>query len=186
MKNKYKKPLIIFSVLLILTLLISLFCAFLYNFSNQSLFFINGFGFKNNSSINVSLNSEYRISSNSDVNFSKVKINIYPNTNFKYELDELPCDFIELYDLDAYEKGEGKNINSAFDISKDDKSITFVKDKSLNEIIEFYKGDCDFPNSFSVNVDYYRCELTYEDEVISFTFGEELSGINFDNTEVIF
>lgn len=61
-----------------------------------------------------------------------------------------------------------------------------MKDKSLNEIIEFYKGDCDFPNGFSVNVDYYRCDLTYKDEVISFTFGEEISGINFDNTEVIF
>ena len=186
MKKSYKKPLIFTALMLVLLALISFLCVYFININNQSLFCLNGFYFKNNSSITISLNKENKITSKDINNFDDVKINFYVNANYKYEVNDVPCDFIDLYDLSSYEKGEGKNINSAFKIEKNKDLITFVKDKTLKETISFYKDNCSFPNDYSINVDYYRCELTYKEEVISFTFGEEISGINLGNTEVIF
>lgn len=186
MKNKYKKPLIVTFSLLILIALISFLAIYLVKFNEQSLFFINGFGFKNYSSINIVKDEEYKITSKDEINFNDVDVKFYANANFKYEINDVPCDFMDIYDLESFEKGEGKNINSAFEIRRSDDSIIFIKNKTLTEIIEFYKDDCVFTSSFSLNVDYYRCELSYNGELISFTFGEAISGINLGNTEVIF
>lgn len=186
MKNKYKKPLIVTVSLLILIALVSFLAVYLVKFNEQSLFFINEFGFKNYSSINIVNDKEYKITSKDEINFNDVDVKFYANANFKYEINGVPCDFIDIYDLESYEKGEGKNINSAFEIRRSNDSITFIKDKTLTEIIEFYKEDCVFNSSFSLKVDYYRCELSYNDEVISFLFGEEISSIDLENTEVIF
>ena len=186
MKKSYKKPLIFTGLMLVLLALISFLCVYFININNQSLFCFNGFYFKNNSSITISLNKENKITSKDINNFDDVDINFYVNANYKYEINNVPCDFIDLYDLNSFEKGEGKNINSAFRIEKSKDTITFVKDKTLKEIISFYKGDCSFTNDYSIKVDYYRCELTYKEEVISFTFGEVINGLNLGNTEVIF
>lgn len=186
MKKSYKKPLIFTGLMLVLLVLISFLCVYFININSQTLFSLNGFYFKNDSSITISLNKENKINSNDINNFDDVNIKFYVNANYKYEVNDVPCDFIDLYDLSSYEKGEGKNINSAFKIEKNKDFITFVKDKSLKEIISFYKDNCSFPNDYSINVDYYRCELTYKEEIISFTFGEEICGINLGNMEVIF
>lgn len=186
MKKSFKKPLIFTALMLVFIALVSFLCIYFININNQSLFSLNGFYFKNNSSVTISLNKENIIESNSDINFKDVKINFYVNANYKYEINGVPCDFIDLYDLESFEKGEGKNINSAFKIETNRDSIMFIKDKTLKEIISFYKDDCVFSNDYSINVDYYRCELIYEDEIICFTFGEEINGISLGNTEVIF
>lgn len=186
MKNKYKKPLIVTGLILILLVLVSFLSVYFINFGNQSLFSINGFYFKNNSSISVCIDKENKIESKDVKDFDDVSINFYVNANYKYEINSVPCDFIDLYDIESFDKGEGKNINSAFIIERNDDCIVFIKDKSLKEIISFYKDNSSFPNDYSINVDYYRCELTYQDEVISFTFGEEISEINLGETEVIF
>lgn len=186
MKKSFKKPLIFTALMLVFIALVSFLCIYLININNQSLFSLNGFYFKNNSSVTISLNKENVIESHSDINFKDVKINFYVNANYKYEINDVPCDFIDLYDLVAFDRGEGKTINSSFKVEINEDSIHFVKNKTIKEIISFYKDDCSFPNDYSINVDYYRCELIYQDEIISFTFGEEINGINLGNTEVIF
>ena len=186
MTRKYKKIIVTTSFLLLFILCLSFLLSFFVNFSGSSNFLINGFAFKNNESLNISLDKEYKFTSKKEINFLDVKVNFFANANYKYEFEGVPCDFIDLYDLESYEKGEGKNINSAFYIKREKDSILFKKNKTLNELIEFYKGDCEFPNYSSLDVDYYRCELVYGDEVTSFTFGDEQNLVILDETEVIF
>ena len=84
----------------------------------------------------------------------------------------------------SYDSSNGSEVSNIGITEKD--SILFKKNKTLNELIEFYKGDCEFPNYSSLDVDYYRCELVYGDEVTSFTFGDEQNLVILDETEVIF
>lgn len=186
MKNKYKKSLTTLLILLLLLLLFTFsFAIFNKNFSRVE-FYINGFGFNDYSSIYIGLNKNYEITCSSDIDFVNADIKFYPNANFKYEKDGLPFDFIDIYDLDSFDKGEGKNINSAFYIKRSNNSIIFRKDKTLFDLIEFYKGDCYFPLDSSSNVDYYRCEICLENVSINFTFGEDFNFISLSETEVIF
>ena len=123
MTRKYKKIIVTTSFLLLFILCLSFLLSFFVNFSGSSNFLINGFAFKNNESLNISLDKEYKFTSKKEINFLDVKVNFYANANYKYEFDGVPCDFIDLYDLESYEKGEGKNINSAFYIKREKDSL---------------------------------------------------------------
>lgn len=187
MKKNNKNILIICIVSLLIIIILSLSLAYLPNyFSSNSIFFVKGMAFKDGVSLNINNDEKISITSNEKIDFSKVRLNFYPNANFKYEIDGLPMDFINLYDLKAYERGEGKNINSAFEVEYSDNEIYFIKNKSLNELIEFYKGNIDTQSTTSVNVDYYKCEIVYDDYVSCFTFGDEIEGLLLDKGEVIF
>lgn len=175
-QNKLNSVIKILTGIIMILLLIGLISGLVISFVRPSFIITcNGEELINNSIKNtIKYDEVYKFKIKEDkVDYSKVDFHIYPYSSYVFEYDNgLKLDWQKVYDENIAEQGGGKNIDSAFKITKEENHISFVKDKNIKEIIEFYKDNVVFINDVLKNNDYYRLEIKYKNSNFNYYFSD--------------